>query len=1286
MAHDPTNTYRTPHEETHTSPGVHGPREVLGRATVPLVGDVDAELGLGRSIHLEIDRSEMIVRPGSGLVLRAPQLPTVELRELHVDLVQGVVRSDADALGAFFDRVLTVVLCSALRQTLSWQPGSSLTELAARRLPRGTRGGRLPVWARRGFPRASLGLHPQTRLALDLRGDALELTLTRPALLRILGLGLKVVMVRYVFGAARVEVKAAGVGPLRRAVLALAAWIASRWIRARLPAAMTVPGYDLFTDESRGNHVRELVRKLRGKDDANEAGPADMGAGAGAHPHELARAGEGRRAGLGGMFSATKAAVFAAIQTVRISADDMPAVTRSLVKLPLGPFSGLALCTDRGGDLAIVKHPGGLRLEAPLGIYLFADQFPELAELRLTRVVLTFDEQEGTRFDLQTEPPLGPLLRALLHRLTGEHLLPRLPHDRLRAGGVLQTDDPEHHVLWRHGLGDRRTMIVRTSAGAEVSLHHTEDALELRAPAGLEVVFDGLPLPPARIHRLAYRWQDGAIEADDGAALGDFGHTVLGQLLRVRAVPHAPKALGLSHTGGPTLDAAQERQFSASLLDLPVPLLGHLQLRFDPSDTLGIDVGADFLHAHSQHGVLLIVPELKVSILIRSARYVLPQRNLVLDASPAPGEYVLALAGLCIEAFLMPLLRKVLPLWPDAEAGTLWAMAGVLRTQLIERLGFGMDLSLAPGAFLTARRTPEALVFGASEPITVSPDGDGFLGELSVAALRWLPGEDRIELLTQPAPGPLAHELARRLHARFTPDFLTRGLAERLALPTPAALPPAPAAPNRPALFEVAPPLLGTLALSVDRGHAMTLSLRRDQANLRLGDGAILHAEKLGVHFTLRGADVTFLPFTVDVDSEPQAGELEDHLITHALRGVFARFLAFFWPTHRSPRDGHDILLSLGRDQPWGPLDLCVAHGGALELQLDPEGVGLRSDAGLFIAGEALGWLPNFNIHALRYRFDDGAVRMRISGVEERNYHEAAAVSPFTENLVAHLLRVLVVPHMPAWTQRLGLRILPPPPMPALDPTHIAVWRAQLPGGYARVIASMDPQDTLTIRASRDEFLFISERGLHIDVPGLHLRVPLQRARYHMHSGEVQVDELGQLENALAEAIVRHELTIVDPTAAEPDAINVLDILDRFPVEDDGRRVLFADKLVRILLKPDAAFLAEIIPDGLRVTVDPPLQLDGVAGFDFVFAGVRYSFADAAFHLDLQRDGLLAGVFSRFLTKEVEALLHSMLLPLLPKAMRTPGYSLARDPDPSATLAALVRTISLGKFGQLTAA
>lgn len=1279
MAQDDVSTYRTP-ADSATLNDLGDLREVLGRTSVPLLGDVDAELGLGKSLHLEVDRQEVVVRPGSGLLLRAEELPDVHLRELRVDLVQGVVRTEAAALGAFFDRVLTVGLCSVLRQALGWQPGGSAVDHATRRLGPPLRGGALPVWRRRGFPRASLGVHPQTRLSLDLSGKRLELGLTRPALLRVLGLGLKIVMVRYVFATQRLELATAGVGPLRRGLLRLVAYFVNRWLRPRLPAAMAVPGYDLFADDGRRNHVEELLRRLRGRED--RAG-GEMGAGAGQGAHDLARAGAGRKAGFAGVVSLTKGAVFAALQTLRVTADDMPDVTRSLIKLPLGPFSSVAMCTDRGGDVALIKHPGGARLEAAKGLYLFADQFPELAELRLTRVVAGLRDG-AVSLDLQTEPPLGPLLRALLQRVTHTHVLPRVPGERLRAGGVFQPDDAPHHVLWRHGLGDGRALIVRTAAGAEVALRHEDEALVLDAPAGLEVLFEGLPLPPATLHRVAYRWADGAIEADGAPALGEFGHALLGQIVRVHAAPHAPRGLGLNTAGGPTLAPEVERTFTALLLDVKLPVLGRLQLRMDPGDTLECDVRPAQIDAHSERGLVLVAPDMKLMMTIRGATYVLPERRLAVEAEPAPGEYVEALAGLCIEALAMPLLRKLLPMWPDVDPDATWELAQALRSSLAAKLGVAMKVSLAPGAALTLRRTPDALEAGASEPLQVVPEDGELLADFAVTRVRWQPAGERVALQTQPPAGPLAHDLARRF-AALAPNILAGALAGRLALPAPTVPPPPPPGPSRPPLIELTPPLLGSLALVADTRHALDASLRREGLWLRFGEGVVLRAEKLDVQLSVRAVEATFMPFTVRLESLPVAGELENHLVTHALRGLFARFMGLFWPTDRARRPEGEVLLALGRAQPWGPIELCVGPGGVLELHVDQDGVTLRSEAGIFIAGEALGWLPGFHLHLLGYNYSDGAVRLRISGVAENHYHEPDAVGPLTEAIVAHVFQVLIAPHLPVWTQRLGARVLPPPAAPEPDPTRVAVWRAQLPGGYAKVELRMDPRDVLQVRASRTELAVESARGLHVDVPGLRLRVPFTSARYHMQSGEVQVGGLGRLENALAEAVLRHELTRIDPTAADPDVITVADVLDRFPVDDEGRRQLFGDKLVRVLLEPETTIVAHVEEGGLRVAADPGLKLDGVAGLDYLFGGLRYSFADAAFHLDIQRDGLLAGAFSGLITKEGEAVLDSLLRPLLPKAMRTPGYSLARDPDPSATLAALVRVVSLGKLGRFTA-
>jgi hypothetical protein len=1289
MPQETASQYREPHEAPRAPGGVDGPREVLGRFSMPWLGDVDAELGLGRALRIEVDREGLELRPGSGLVLRARELPTVELRALQVDLVHGVVRSDADALGPFFDRVLTVALCSVLRQTLGWQPGRSVAEHAARRWGGPLRADGLPVWARRAFPRATLGLDTQTRLALAVDGGGVELTLSRPALLRVLGVGLHVVMVRYMFATGKLELRSAGVGPLRRWLLAVVAFLVNRWLRPRLPAAMRVPDYDLFADEGRRIHLRELLRRLLGRarerDEASDTDDQAMGVGAGGAPHAQARAGEGRKAGFAGVVSLTKTAVFTALQTLRVSADDMPTVTRSLFQIPLGPFGGLALCTDRGGPVTLIKYQGGLRLEAPLGLYLFADQFPELAELRVRRVIFAGRERGEPNLDLQTDPPLGALLRALLRRATHTQVLPRVPIERLREGGLFGSEDRTHHVLWRQGLAGDRALELRTAAGAEVTLTHEDEALVLSAPEGLELAFEGLPLPSATLHRLVYDRERGTIEADGAPVLGPFGQTLLAQLLRVHVVPRAPRGLGLRGCPAPTLDPELEQKYSALLFDLKLPALGRLQVRMDPADTLAIELRPADIEVRSKQGVVLVAGDMKLTMTIRAARHALARHRLEVEAWPEPGEYVEALGGRLIEALLLPLLRKLLPMWPDATEDAPWELAPLLRGALADRLGVAMRLSLPPGAALTLHRSPDALDIGATAPLRIEPESPGLVAEFALKRLRWQPAGERIGLLTIPPAGPLAHDLARRLFAALTPDLVASTLARRLALPAPSSPPPRLATPHRPALFEVSPPLIGALALQADNKHALDLSLHRDGAELRFGEGMVLRAEKPGIAVTLRKLEVVFLPFTVRVDTVPTAGELEQHFLTHALRGLFARFMGLFWPTDRARRPEGEVLLELGAGQPWGPLELGVGPGGALELHLDHEGLAVQSTAGLFLAGGAFGWLPGFRLHEFAYDFADGSVRLRISGVAERHYREREPVGPTTATIVSHLVRVLLAPRLPSWTQRLGMRVLPPPPPLEPAPQRIVVWRAQLPLGYARAELRMHPCDVLQLRASGEELAFESARELQVEVPGLHLRVPFTHARYHMRSGEVQVSGFGQLENALAEAVLRHALTRIDPSAAEPEAITIGDLLARFPVDDRGRHLLFADRLVRVLLAPDTTIVAHIEAEGLRVAADPGLQLDGVAGLDYLFAGLRYTFADAAFHLDIQRDGLLAGMFSGLLNREGEALLDSVLRPLLPQAMRIPGYSLATDPDPSATLAALLRTVSLGRLARFTA-
>ncbi|MFY0530933.1 hypothetical protein [Nannocystis pusilla] len=204
------------------------------------------------------------------MLARLPDLPTVELRRTRIDLVHGTVTADADAIGPFLFTAAGVALRIALRRGLGWHPGRSVVDFLAQNLPADPhRRARRLVHGPLG---ASAWLPTDARLVAELRGDRAEVALSRPAVVRVLGLALPILAVRLLFGPARLEIDPGPTGPVRRAMLHFVAWVASRWLRARLPAAMTIPGYDLFADEQRRVRLADLVRRLRGRS-ARAEGP-----------------------------------------------------------------------------------------------------------------------------------------------------------------------------------------------------------------------------------------------------------------------------------------------------------------------------------------------------------------------------------------------------------------------------------------------------------------------------------------------------------------------------------------------------------------------------------------------------------------------------------------------------------------------------------------------------------------------------------------------------------------------------------------------------------------------------------------------------------------------------------------------------------------------------------------------------------------------------------------------------------------------------------------------------
>ena len=1291
----PTQGYRTPAD---AAPETLPPREPLAEFAVPMLGALQLELGLGAPIRLSLDRDELRLTPGSGLRLRsAAKLPPLLVRHAHLDLRRAALDLDATGLGAFEARAASVALGAAFEWVLPWQPGSSVVDVAMQNLP-ARPDGRRRVWSRGP---ASLWLDPDARLELAITPESAELSVSHAVVLRVIGIGISLLAVRYLFGAQRLELEGPAGQPLRNALLRFIAWVASRYLRGRLPAALAAPGYDPFADPDRRAHFSQLLANFKPPAKAGPGATADAavtadsaanyeaGAGAAAEDSDPVRGdsshvsgdsaadavrGDRSPAPSDSTAPATITARLRALARLRLSPGPIPDDARLLLVVPLGERGSLALCTDRGAAVELRRRGAHLTLAAAAGLYLHAEQIPALPGLRIRRLALNFGP---LAIELGTSPALGTFTAAAIQQVGRAALTAKLAPAVLARLEALNSSDE----LLRQRMGEHAALVLTTPRDQEILLRHGPEALELAIPAGLALAFSGLEfMPDAIIRGLRYRWADGTLELDATPALGEFGNSFMTQLVRHRAAPHLPPLLGAR---GPDASTPIDPQIAAArpalLFEKTLPVLGPLQVRIDPADSVEVSLSAAAIALNSITGVALLFPELELSIVLEQLRFEPHARRL--GGNVALGDYITEHLTRLLEHLALPPLQQRLPSWrPDLDPASAWQLLRVDAGPIGP-----IDISIPADGALVLERNQSGLEIRVQPGLEIRPENQRFVPAIAFHRVRWQPGDDTFIVDFDPPVGPLVPELLRRAAHKLVPAATLTSVTTMLALPQPARIrrPPSPPSSASTVVWETSVPKLGAVRVCLDPQRALDLALDRERATVTPGTGAVVRLPGLGFNLEIDSVVLSLRPLGAHLETQPPAGPLFDRVLEHALRGLLQTHANDFWPSGEAARIGQDTLLVLGRGQPWGPLRVCVPEAGTISLHLDRDGVRLRSEAGLFISGPALDWLPDFYLHHLGYTFETGAVVLEISGIEETYYHEKHPVSPITQALLSHLIKVLALPRLPAWADKLGVRKFPMPPVPVRDPARVGLYRLELPGEFGEVVISMAPDDAVTARADEDELSFISDRGLLATLPGLRFELSLRGVRYHMQSGEIQVGGLGQLENALLEAVVARQLAtkvkqVGDETPGDGTG-TIGTLIEQLPVDDKGRKILFHHKMVDILLLPEARLEVRVTADALVFAANPPLKLDGPARIDYQFNSIRYVFADASFHLDLDKakGATFAGLFTDVIIYEAETRLNDMFKPLLPPAMRVEGYNLARDPESMQNIETIIQNFAM---------
>ena len=1202
---------------------------------------------------MSVNRRALRVDAGGGLhVTNRRELPEIVVRSLDLDLGTLDLDLDADGLGGAVGFALGVAGNELALHRFGFSPSPQRT-LVDHWL---TRQASDPSGRRRVFEvsgaRTSLWLDPDVDLRLRVDRRAAELSLSEALRVVVLGVGIGIAAARYIFAARRIELdRGPGLrGLLSAPILALVAWIASRWLRRQLPAPVGVEGYDPWSDEERLRHLRSAFLALR---------PGGAGAAATSEPP--------REPSLPSL----------ATLTAKLRADAPGPGVWIVARVPVGPSpvqaeaptspSGqptLGVGVRRGGSIHAELSAAQVNLRADGGLFVYADGQPTLERLRVLEASFSLASET---LEVTTDPALGSLPQATLAQLARDHWrrslekVPQALQELLRAG----RERPLEPLLWRRELGEGRSMTLRAPAELVVSVDHSEAATELILGPGVELLWEGLPLPPMTLQRLRYGYEDGDLELSSEPALGPLEHAALRHLLHYRLPPRLSPALrsALRFPAGdaPTTEVVVgERTHAAYSVELPE--VGEVRLLLDPADTITADLDRAGLVVHSERGLLLSVDGLGLQIDLKALSLGF-DGAVQITAEPAPGPAVIAILEALYRDTLAP---RVGPWRPPTSPDDPWT----LTSRSIGDLD--LDLVLPAGDALGLRRDADGISLSTREGLLLRDPHLGAGTPVTLRSITWAAATDSLGFSTYPEAGDLLHEIAEHLVRQLGRPALDR-LRGALALPEGPALPPPTPAPQGSLLLRRPLPRIGDFELALKRGYFVMLTADAERhLSVTIEGGLRGRVRKLGLQVILEELEYSADSNQLLVTSSPALGDLESALLTTFARRLIGLVRGHLWPDDAGP----GVLAILARDSAQGPATLSLPPGSSLRVALDRQMLEVECEAGLLIDLAGASWLPTIHLEKLSYTLADGALDLRFGGIEERHYREAESVSTVTESILSDLLRVLVTPRFPAAIEPLGFHRVPPPPLLTPQAGAIELFSVPLVTGYGEARLTMDPDETIVVTASEAEVELRCDRGLNVALPALRIRVRVMTARYHIPTGEVQVGGLGQLENAIIESVIRKNLKRPAPGGAP-----VADLIERLPVDDKGRRQLFANNTVGIRMRSGARFTLAFSAAGIDFTATPPLEVDGPAVLNYELRGFTYSFARARFSLILDDDGVLASLFTGVVADTVESQVNKLLRPLLPPSMREPGYSIADDPTSAENLAAVIANFSLLKKG-----
>jgi len=1254
----------------------NGPKDrTLFTQSDPLLGQFEVVLSLDGDLTARASQRYLHITSSGGLLLRTPEgMSDLLIRSAILDLRTMAVRVQSEPeVGPLEHKIISGILRDTLlaqAPELAGQGQGGPLAAAMATLP-SAKGKKVAYdYKALGVSVLSVLIDPATAASVTFNGSGLDISMWPGIVVDTVGPDFTIGGLRYHFATASFDIDQQGstsvlgvIGDqLKQPLLDGVEAVGARFFRQKLPAAMRAAGYDPTVDPKFEDNLDALYKSFTGV--SLLGGRPGQKAGAGEQAPRSTERGDSRAvAGAAGAAAAAS------------SARGQSADRQVLYQFSSKDFGAVEVCLEPGDAVQIYKDDATVGLDAGRGLFLRVAGHEWLEDVRLTGI--RYRLADG-RLDFEGTDTMGEFVRSVLEDVVNAYVIPSLPGEVRRGVGLEGQGDAQHQTLYSADVAGAGKVELLLDKGDRLSLSKAEDVVEMSAGRGLILKAPALPsLAKLRVMGVRYVLGTDELRVDSDNDLGPAGEKILGSLIKAYVVPQLPGAAGV-RADAPKIDKATLAAFPTVAYTQQAGTLGRVEARLAAGDTLGVRTDGVTATVYGKAGVLLVVPDAGIALTLRSVSLNRETGAVEVDASERFGSLERSLLSDIARRFVTPVVDQhyKAPQQAPGEADhrVLYHFADK---------NVDLDVCLDAGDSVQVEKTDEALTPSAGNGILLRAKPGGLLPESThIHRVRIDMRDGSVVIDSNPDVGALGELLGTQVLRELVlphlpPQLQSYGITTPSQDAASAATAPLPK-PDGLTLLETNLDGVGPFDVSVNGASAMQVDASAGALSVSAPSGILVRVPGLKLSTRITHLDVDLQGGAVNLTASTALGAFEQRLLSGLFRKHAMEMVSTYVTGPAQQAAGanadFDVLYSYSAAEV-GRVSVCVPKGGSVSLQKSDTHISLVAPKGVFFTG--VDWLPDFRVQRVDYELGTGKFGIDVSGVAQGRYVEGQDVGPLTESVVGGLVKALVGPHLPPQAQAIGVVGREPGQGAQGPPPGATLLKELSAGSLGDIGIYLAAGDSLSISATEVEGQVRSARGLIVDAPALQTRERIRFIKYAFQTGEIQVDGLGALENAILERALVEFVVPLLPKQYQGET-PVGRAMATLPKDKKGRRQL-VDGDIGVAMSPGTRFDVTLDGQGLKFDVRPGLHVDGPMVANFELESIRYAFSERRFRLDLSGSNVIAKALDGIARRKAEKQLDEMFLPLLPAQMSKPGYDLTKDPHLADTLAQIGQSFAANK-------